>query len=48
MIRRGDYLFYPFPILAVRLEQTAQVMFHRGFYRSSSTAEMATEAITKA
>ena len=48
MIRLGDHLFHPFHILGLRLEQTAEVMFHGGFYRSSSTAEMATEAITKA
>jgi hypothetical protein len=48
MIRLGDHLFHPFHILGLRLEQTAEVMFHGGFYRSSSTAEMATETITKA
>lgn len=48
MIRLRDDLLHPFHILGLRLEQTAEVMLRGGFYRSSPTAEMATEAITKA
>ena len=48
MVRLRDDLFHPFHILGLRLEQPAEVMSPDGFYRSSPTVEMMTEAITKA